>query len=95
MKKKITSKQIESKLKKLKNINFDNCGCIVILLGTLLKKAKIITKDLKKKNLNSIKLHDLNVQSRTIREIIDDMLEELTKQTKRKQRKQHARVGRK
>lgn len=97
MKKKVTSKQIESKLKKLKNITLDG-NVVVIILGTLLNKAKKIQREVKKKNLNWIKVHDLNVQSRTIRELIDDMLVGLSNQAIREQlrkQKRHAKVGRK
>jgi len=95
MKKKVTSKEIESKLKKLKNITIDG-NAVVVILGSLLKKAKIITRELNKKNLNSITLHDLNVQSRTIRELIDDMLQGLENEAIRQQLKpKHAKVGRK
>lgn len=75
--KKVTVKRLESKLKKLKHITFDG-HVVVIILGTLLKKAKRIQREVKKKDLNSIKLHDLNVQSRTIRELIDEMLIDLS-----------------
>jgi len=74
---KVTQKQLETKLKKLKHITFDG-HVVVIILGTLLKKAKKIQKEVKKKNLTSIKVHDLNVQSRTIRELIDEMLIDLS-----------------
>ena len=61
---KVTPKMIESKLKIVKNMKIDG-KIVVIILGTMLKKAKKIQREVKNKKLNSTKLHDLNVQSRT------------------------------
>lgn len=101
---KITPKMIESNLERVKKMKIDG-RMIVAILGTLLTKAKKIQREVKKKDLKSSRLHDLNVQSRTLSDLIDDMLVELIKEMLRqelkkrkrqlKKRKRHAKVGRK
>lgn len=83
---KVTPKMIESKLKIVKNMKIDG-KIVVIILGTMLKKAKKIQREVKNKKLNSTKLHDLNVQSRTIRDLIDDMLQGITNEVIRQELK--------
>lgn len=95
---------IESNLERVKKMKIDG-RMIVAILGTLLTKAKKIQREVKKKDLKSSRLHDLNVQSRTLSDLIDDMLVELIKEMLRqelkkrkrqlKKRKRHAKVGRK
>lgn len=95
---------IESNLERVKKMKIDG-RMIVAILGTLLTKAKKIQREVKKKDLKSGRLHDLNVQSRTLSDLIDDMLVELIKEMLRqelkkrkrqlKKRKRHAKVGRK
>ena len=97
MKKKVTSSMVESNLKRVKKMKIDG-SVVVIILGCLLKKAKKIQKQVKNKKLNSSQLHDLNIQSRTIRDLIDDMLVSLANEVLRQElrkKKRHAKVGRK
>lgn len=90
MKRKITAKQIESNLEKVKKMKIDG-RMIVAILGTLLTKAKKIQREIKKKDLKSSRLHDLNVQSRTLSDLIGDMLVELSKEMLRQELKKRKR----
>lgn len=97
MRRKVTAKMIESNLKRVKNMKIEG-KLVVIILGCLLKKAKKIQKQVKNKKLNSDQLHDLNVQSRVIRDLIDDMLVGITSEVltqELRKRKRNAKVGRK
>jgi len=86
IKAKINAKQIEANLERVKKMKIDG-RMIVAILGTLLTRAKKIQREIKKKDLKSGRLHDLNVQSRTLSDLIGDMLVELTKEMLRQQLK--------
>ena len=95
--KQITPKQLKAKMEKLKKVQIDG-RIFVAIMGSLLTRAKLIQREIKKKNINSLRLHDLNVQSHTLSIIVDDMLQAFIKETIRQElekKQKHARVGRK
>ncbi len=100
--KKVTQKKLMKTMNAVKKMKIDG-RLLVAILGTLLTRAKYIQKQTKRKNVSAGELHDLNVQSKTLSVLIDDMLQamvkEMLRQTlqehKKKAKQLNAKVGRK
>jgi len=98
--------RFEIKLELIKNKRIDG-RLVVAILDSVLKQAtkikKKLDKELKKKKPDRKVLHDLSVESRAFRNLVDEMIVNLVKvitkinlQKRRKKKiKQHAKVGRK
>jgi len=86
--KKVTRKKMVKSMNAVKKMKIDG-RILVAILGTLLTRARFIQKEMKRKKITAGELHDLNVQSKTLSILIDDMLQAMVKELLRQTLQEH------